>query len=110
MKYEQRDIVEINFVFPDGTSKPHPALIISNNELQEVEGFIYLCMISSKNYNPEYSYPISDYMLTVPMAKQSYVKCQILVGDIERDVIRKISRMKQPFFDEVIDKIKKTIF
>ena len=45
MKYEQRDIVEINFVFPDGTSKPHPALIVSNNELQEVEGFIYLCMI-----------------------------------------------------------------
>ena len=24
MKYEQRDIVEINFLFPDGTSKPHP--------------------------------------------------------------------------------------
>ena len=55
MKYEQRDIVEINFVFPDGTSKPHPALIVSNNELQEVEGFIYLCMISSKAYNPEYN-------------------------------------------------------
>lgn len=34
MKYEQRDIVEINFLFPDGTSKPHPALIVSNNELQ----------------------------------------------------------------------------
>ena len=46
MKYEQRDIVEINFMFPDGTSKPHPALIVSNNELQETEGFIYLCMIS----------------------------------------------------------------
>ena len=37
MKYEQRDIVEINFVFPDGTSKPHPALIVSNNELQMAE-------------------------------------------------------------------------
>ena len=40
MKYEQRDIVEINFVFPDGTSKPHPAVIVSSDELQEVEGFI----------------------------------------------------------------------
>lgn len=110
MRYEQKDIVEINFIFPDGTSKPHPALIVSNNELQEVEGFIYLCMISSKNYNPEYIYPISDDMLTVPMAKQSYVKCQLLVGDIERDVIRKISRMKQPYFDEVVEKIKESIF
>lgn len=73
MKYEQRDIVEINFVFPDGTSKPHPALIVSNNELQEVEGFIYLCMISSKAYNPEYNYVLSDEMLTVPMVKQNEV-------------------------------------
>lgn len=110
MKYEQRDIVEINFVFPDGTSKPHPALIVSNNELQEVEGFIYLCMISSKAYNPEYNYVLSDEMLTVPMAKQSYVKCQLLIGDIGRDVIRKISRLKQPYFDEVVEKIKETIF
>lgn len=80
MKYEQRDIVEINFVLPEGVSKVHPALIIS------------------------------DKMLTVPMQKQSYVKCQILVSDVDRDVIRKISRMKQPYFNEVIEKIKETIF
>lgn len=110
MKYRQRDIVEINFMFPDGTSKPHPALIVSNDELQEVEGYIYLCLISSKDYNPEYSYPLSDEMLTVPMVKQSYVKCQILVGDIERDVIRKIGTLRKPYFDEVIDKIQKSIF
>ena len=45
------------------------------------------------------------------MKKQSYVKCQLLVGEKERDVIiRKISRMKQPYFDEVVEKIKSTIF
>ena len=48
MRYHQRDIVEVSFFFPDGTSKPHPALIVSNDELQMDEGFIYLCMISSK--------------------------------------------------------------
>lgn len=110
MKYQQRDIVEVNFLFPDGTFKPHPALIVSNDELQEEEGFIYLCMISSKDYNPQYSYTLRDEMLTSPMAKQSYVKCQLLVGNIERDVIRKISRMKQPYFDEVVQKVIKTIF
>ena len=36
MKYVQRDIVEVNFLFLDGTSKPHPAIIVSNNELQDV--------------------------------------------------------------------------
>lgn len=110
MRYQQRDIVEISFMFPDGTFKPHPALIVSNDDLQEDEGFIYLCMISSKAYNPQYNYPITDEMLTVPMQKQSYVKCQLLVGNIERDVIRKLSRMKQPYFNEVVEKIKDTIF
>ena len=103
MKYSQRDIVEINFLFPDGSFKPHPAVIVSNDELQDNEGYIYLCMISSKPYNPEYCYELEDEMLIVPMQKKSYVKCHILVGDIERDVIRKISRMKQPFFDEMVD-------
>lgn len=110
MRYHQRDIVEINFMFPDGTFKPHPALIVSNDELQEDEGFIYLCMISSKAYNPQYNYELSDNMLTEPMMKQSYVKCQLLVGNIERDVLRKISRLKQPYFNEVVEKVKETIF
>lgn len=110
MRYHQRDIVEVSFFFPDGTSKPHPALIVSNDELQMDEGFIYLCMISSKAYNPQYNYTLNDDMLTEPMLKQSYVKCQLLVGNVERDVLRKISRLKQPYFDEVIQKIKDTIF
>lgn len=110
MKYHQRDIVEISFMFPDGTFKPHPALIVSNDELQEDEGFIYLCMISSKSYNPQYNYPLSDEMLLKPLAKQSYVKCQLLVGNVERDVLRKLSQLRQPYFDEVVEKIKKTIF
>ena len=110
MKYSQRDIVEINFLFPNGSFKPHPAVIVSNDELQDNEGYIYLCMISSKPYNPEYCFELDDEMLTVPMLKKSYVKCHILVGDIERDVIRKISRMKQPFFDEMIDKVIQSIF
>ena len=31
---EQREIVEIPFTMPDGTILPHPALVISRNELQ----------------------------------------------------------------------------
>ncbi len=110
MKYEQRDIVVVNFMFPDGTFKPHPALIVSNNELQENEGYIYLCMISTKDYNPQYTFALSDEMLTKPMPKKSYVKCQLLMGNIERDVVRKLSRIRQPYFDQIVEKIKKSIF
>lgn len=52
MKIHQRDIIEVNYLFPDGTSKPHMAIVISNDELQESEDFFYIAMISSKNYNP----------------------------------------------------------
>lgn len=110
MKYSQRDIVEINFLFPDGRTLPHPAVIVSNDQLQQDEGFIYLCLISSKDYNQQYCYTLENEMLTKPLAKQSFVKCQILVGDVERDVIRKISRMKLPYFDEMIDKVINSIF
>ncbi|MDO4823346.1 MAG: type II toxin-antitoxin system PemK/MazF family toxin [Bacteroidales bacterium] len=110
MKYHQQDIVEVSFMFPDGTFKPHPALIVSNDELQEDEGFIYLCMISSKAYNSQYNYTLTNEMLTKPLMKQSFVKCQLLVGNIERDVIRKISTLKQPYFNEVVEQIKRTIF
>lgn len=40
MKYHQRDIVEINFLFPNVTMKPHPAIVISNDEWQEIEDFV----------------------------------------------------------------------
>lgn len=67
-------------------------------------------MISSKGYNPQYTFALSNEMLTKPLSKKSYVKCQLLMGNVERDVVRKISRIKQPYFDQIVEKIKKSIF
>ena len=39
MRVYQRDIVEVNFLFPDGKMKPHMAVVVSNDELNEDEGF-----------------------------------------------------------------------
>ena len=52
MKIHQRDVVEVNYLFPNGITKPHMAIVISNDDLQAAEDFFYLAMISSKNYNP----------------------------------------------------------
>ena len=38
MKYHQRDIVEIDFPIPGEGYKVHPAVIVSNDELQLDEG------------------------------------------------------------------------
>lgn len=48
MTYHQKDVVEVNFLFPDGQTKVHPAIIVSNDDLQEDEdGLVYLVLISS---------------------------------------------------------------
>ena len=76
MIYHQKDIVEIDFPIPGEGFKVHPALIVSNDELQVDEGFVYVALISSQDfaYSRHYAYPLSDEMLTFKMGKQSYVK------------------------------------
>lgn len=110
MKVHQRDIIEVNYLFPNGTTKPHMAIVVSNDELQETEGFFYLAMISSKNYNQEYTYPLDNKMLNKPLSKQSYVICQLIGGYTERDVVKICSRIKSDYFIEIVEKIKRTIF
>ena len=113
MKYHQRDIVEVSFLFPDGTFKPHPAIIVSNDQLQEdEEGMFYLVLITSNDrINPQYSYPLTDEMVNgFTFSKPSLVKCQIITGYIERDVNRRLGSIKQKYFDEIVDKIVESIF
>ena len=110
MRVYQRDIVEVNFLFPDGKLKPHMAIVVSNDELNENEGFFYLAMISSKNYNPKYTFELKEDMLSIPLRLKSYVVCQLISGYTERDVIRNCSRINEITFVEIVEKIKKTIF
>jgi mRNA-degrading endonuclease toxin of MazEF toxin-antitoxin module len=110
MRYKQKDIVEINFMLPNFQFKPHLAIIVSNDELNEKEDFFYLVLISSKNYFPEYSYPLSDEMITCKLTKKSYIKCQILTFDKENGVIRKVGKMREPYFSEMVNKIITSIF
>ena len=44
MKYHQKDIVEIDFPIPGEGYKVHPALIVSNDDLQLDEGFVYVAL------------------------------------------------------------------
>ena len=113
MIYHQRDIVEVNFLLPDGLLKPHPAIIVSNDDLQEDElGLVYLVLITSNDtVNPQYSYPLSDEMIVGhSFAKPSLVKCQIIAGYVERDILRRLGTIKERYFNEIVDKTIESIF
>ena len=111
MRYSQKDIVLLEFYDPVADRvKFRPALIVSNNELQETEQLVYLAMISTKDYNPQYCYELSPEMHIGELDKHSYVKCHIITNNGENGIYRKIGQIKQPYFDEIVEKIKDSIF
>ena len=104
---EQREIVEVPFTMPDGSILPHPALVISRNELQEDEdGMFYAVLISTKNHFPEYTIKIHDEWLNKPLGKQSFFITHLVNMFNVSDVMKRNNRfIKKYYFDEVIDVI-----
>ena len=63
----QREVVEVPFSLPDGQILPHPALVISCDDLQNIEpGLFYAVLISTKNHHPELTIPIQGEWLSSP--------------------------------------------
>lgn len=117
MKYKQRDIVLVNFMLynPDNPSrvefKPHPAIIISSNAHNEQTGTYYLLLISSKRIIPENTFELTNDMLEdMELDKKSYAVCHIIDDYGEKDIFEKYGRIKNSFFDQVIDMVLEKIF
>ena len=103
----QREIVEVPFVLPDGKTLPHPALVISCDELQNVEsGLFYAVLVSSKNINPNLTIPIRSEWLSSSLPKASYFVTHIVNPFNVDDVIsRHNCFLRNPYFDQVVDKV-----
>ena len=110
MKVQQRDIVELNFELPGGKFKSHPALIISNENVLETEEIFYAVMISSKPFNDEFTFELNDSMLTKPLTKRSFVKCQLIQSYSVDEVISKTSSIKSVYFEQIKRKIFESVF
>jgi mRNA-degrading endonuclease toxin of MazEF toxin-antitoxin module len=110
IRITQRDIVEVNFELPDGTLKIHPALVISNQQVLDTEDIFYALMISTKPYNDEFTVEVKDSMLSKPLSKKSYVKCQLLQAYRPDEVLRRITSMKIDAFNEVKTKMFDAVF
>ena len=103
----QREIVEVPFALPDGKVLPHPALVVSCDDIQVLEpGLFYAVLISSKNYIPELTIPIKSEWLSVPLEINSYFVTHILNPFNVEDVIaRHNCFLRKQYFDYVIDKV-----
>ena len=111
MKISQWEIVEVNFQMPNRRFLPHPALIISNNDLFEDEDIFYAVLMSTKNHFPKYTIEITPEMLTKKIDKKGYFVTHLL-GQfcVDEILTKKNIYLKTEFRETVKNKIITSIF
>lgn len=66
----------------------------------------YAVLISSKNHYPQLTIPIQNEWLSTPLAKASYFVTHIVsMFNVEDVIARHNCFLRQPFFDNVVDRI-----
>ena len=106
--FNQGDIVEIYFDLPNQKEiKLHPAIILSNNQLFELQQ-VYVCvMMTSSNIEDEFSFFIDDSMLLNKSNKKlSQARCHLITYAAEKHFQkRKLNTIKIKFINALLDKI-----
>jgi mRNA-degrading endonuclease toxin of MazEF toxin-antitoxin module len=110
MRVQQGDIVEVNFLLPNGEFKPHPVIVLSNNEVNEYEDAFVCVMLSSTAPDDNFSYWLDDKMLTLPQKRPSQVRCQLISLLPENQVIQKFGSIRKNYLKELYLKINECVF
>ena len=111
-KVSQREIIEVPYQLPDGSIKPHMALVLSTEKLLLAEdGMFYAVLISSKNLNPEFTMEIRNEWLSKPLSKQSYFVTHIVSYYRTDEVIQSFNNyVKKDYFDPILNKVILSMF
>lgn len=112
-RVHQREIVEVNFYFPGDGYKPHPALVVSTDDLHDTEdGMFYALLISSQNIHPEYTIEINkEDLIGKELDKQSYFVTHFLsYFTLANVTMSRNTMVKVKKFDEVVQKCIDSIF
>lgn len=111
-KVSQREIVEVPYQLPDGTIKPHMALVLSTDKLLYAEdGMFYAVLISSKNINSEFTMEIRNEWLNKPLFKHSFFVTHIVTYYRTDEVIQSFNNfVKKEFFDAIMNKVILSMF
>lgn len=110
MKVNQRDVVFLNFQLPNGQFKPHPAVIVSTDQLYEAESIYYAIMLSTKPHNPDFMVTLPPEAFNYSTDTTSFAKCQLLLQVSDYDIIKRFGSLKAQPFKEIIEKIRSTVF
>lgn len=111
MNLHQRDIVEIAF-YTGNKPEPHPAIVVSVDEIFELEGFFYAILLSTKNIFPDYTIEVSPSMINNPRNQRNgFAVCHMLQQFYVEDVITRTgASLKIDAFQKVVAKASEVIF
>ncbi len=112
---QQREIKLVPAELPHGVIEYHPIIVISTQDIMNCEdGMFYGVMCSSVIEPREFSLELTSEMVTTiegdGLAKQTYVKTHLIYPYFPHDIQRHIGSVKKGAFDQIKEKIYKTIF
>lgn len=116
MGFQKRQLIEVQFRLPpNGELKEHPAVILSNSEINELEEGFVAVMMTSNNPDDEYSFPISDDMVSLPFndKKHREIRLQLIGNFMDSDVIpnkQPLRFLKETHFKRLIIQINEITF
>jgi len=110
MQVEQGEIVEVNFLLPDGKFKPHPVIVLSTNDINQFEECFVGVMISSSAPDDTYSFWLENNMLTKSPKKPCQVRCHLISLIPENQVIGKHGSIRKRHLKELLKKINECVF
>jgi mRNA-degrading endonuclease toxin of MazEF toxin-antitoxin module len=110
MRVDQGEIVEVNFLLPDGKFKPHPVIVLSNNDINQFEEAFVGVMLSSSAPDDTYSFRLENNMLTKSPKKPCQVRCHLISLIPENQVISKHGSIRKQHLKELFKKINECVF
>lgn len=119
MKVTQRDIIFINYELPNGDYQPHLALVLSNDDINEYEGYYLTVMLSFTPVEDNYTYLVSAEMfnfdfkarLKSPQHKPQ-VRCHLIsaIREDELFISKRFGTIKQAYYDQIVQQISEVVF
>jgi mRNA-degrading endonuclease toxin of MazEF toxin-antitoxin module len=104
MKVKQGEIIEVPFVFEHGV-EPHPAIVISNNDINENENTFVAVMMTTTKIDDEYSFWTNDDMFSIKPKRKGQVRLHLVSTFTKKDVMGKYGTIRQKYLEIIIDKI-----
>jgi mRNA interferase MazF len=110
MSYRQGDIVIVLFPYSDlSNQKQRPAIVLSSDNINSYSSDVVLAQITSQIKNDDFSFYLDSAHLTIPLIKDSEVRCH-KIFTAEKTIIKKsISSLLPNHLKHLIVKISSEI-